>query len=165
SRPNIRFLPRRAPRADKCHPWSLTLWAPFGGRDEEEPKPALSVPTPTVLGCPGRLRGRQKHGRAETANVSMPAAGVLSGRRIYIEDIYPLVDGGSFAVKRIVNEPVEVWADIFRDGHVVLAADLLWRPEGAERWVRVPMQSRDNDRWAATFTPARVGRHLYAIEA
>jgi starch synthase (maltosyl-transferring) len=95
----------------------------------------------------------------------MPSVGDLSGRRIYIEDIYPLIDGGRFAVKRIVNEPVEVWADIFRDGHVVLAADLLWRPESAERWVRVPMQLRENDRWTATFTPARVGRHLYAIEA
>jgi len=95
----------------------------------------------------------------------MPAVGDLSGRRIYIENIYPLVDAGRFPVKRIVNEPVEVWADIFRDGHSLLAADLLWRVEGADRWVRMPMQPRENDRWTAIFTPTRVGRHLYAIEA
>jgi len=95
----------------------------------------------------------------------MPAVGDLSGRRIYIEDIYPRVDGGRFPVKRIVNEPVDVWVDIFRDGHVVLAADLLWRPEAAQRWVRIPMQLRENDRWTATFTPTRVGRHVFAIEA
>jgi starch synthase (maltosyl-transferring) len=95
----------------------------------------------------------------------MPSVGDLSGRRIYIEAIYPLVDAGRFPIKRIVNEPVEVWADIFRDGHAVLAADLLWRLEGADRWLRVPMQLHENDRWSASFTPTRVGRYLYAIEA
>ena len=95
----------------------------------------------------------------------MPAVGDLSGRRIYIQDIYPLVDDGRFPVKRTVDEPVEVWVDIFRNGHAVLAADLLWRSETADRWVRVPMQLRDNDRWTAAFTPNRVGRHVYAIEA
>jgi starch synthase (maltosyl-transferring) len=97
--------------------------------------------------------------------VSIPSVGDLSGRRIYIEDIYPLVDAGRFPVKRIVDEPIEVWADIVRDGHVVLAAELLWRLEGADRWLRVPMRLHDNDRWNASFTPAKVGRYFYAIEA
>jgi starch synthase (maltosyl-transferring) len=100
-----------------------------------------------------------------TANVSIPSVGDLSGRRIHIEDIYPLVDAGRFPVKRIVDEPIEVWADIFRDGHVVLAADLLWRLEGADRWLRVPMRLHGNDRWNASFTPTKVGRYFYAIEA
>jgi starch synthase (maltosyl-transferring) len=97
--------------------------------------------------------------------VSIPSVGDLSGRRIYIEDIYPLVDAGRFPVKRIVHEPIEVWADIFRDGHAVLAAELLWRLEGADRWLRVPMRLHDNDRWNASFTPTKVGRYFYAIEA
>jgi starch synthase (maltosyl-transferring) len=97
--------------------------------------------------------------------VSIPSVGDLSGRRIYIEDIYPLVDAGRFPVKRIVDEPIEVWADIFRDGHAVLAAELLWRLEGADRWLRVPMHLHDNDRWNASFTPTKVGRYFYAIEA
>src|SRR5437588_5093368 len=92
----------------------------------------LSVPAQTALELPlarpSRLHGRRMHGRAVTANVSIPSVGDILGRRIYIEDIYPLVDAGRFPVKRIVNEPVEIWADIFRDGHAVLAADLLWRP-------------------------------------
>jgi starch synthase (maltosyl-transferring) len=97
--------------------------------------------------------------------VSIPSVGDLSGRRIYIENIFPLVDAGRFPVKRIVDEPIDVWADVLRDGHVVLAADLLWRLEGADRWLRVPMRLHDNDRWGARFTPTRVGRYLYAIEA
>jgi starch synthase (maltosyl-transferring) len=100
-----------------------------------------------------------------TANFSISSVGDLASRRIYIEDIYPLVDGGRFAVKRIVNEPLEVWVDIFRDGHAALAADLLWRFEANGRWARVPMRLHNNDRWSASFTPTRVGRHVYLIEA
>ena len=105
------------------------------------------------------------HDRDVTANVSIPSLGDLSGRRIYIEDIYPVVDAGRFPIKRIAGETVEVWADIFRDGHAVLAAELLWRPEAANKWSRVPMLSRQNDRWSASFTPAKPGRYVYAIEA
>src|SRR5437016_6106983 len=85
--------------------------------------------------------------------------------RIYIEDVYPAVDDGRFAVKRIAAEPVEVWADIFRDGHAVPAADLLWRAQGSNDWSRTPMRLHGNDRWTATFVPPRPGRYIYAIEA
>jgi starch synthase (maltosyl-transferring) len=125
----------------------------------------LSVPSTSAGSPPDGPRERQTHGRAVTANVSIPSVRDLCGCRIVIEDIYPLVDCGRFPVKTIVNEPVEVWADIFRDGHAVLAAELLWRPEGADGWSRIPMRLADNDRWNASFTPTRVGRYLYAIEA
>jgi starch synthase (maltosyl-transferring) len=105
------------------------------------------------------------HDRNVTANVSFPSIGDLSGRRITIEDVYPLVDAGRFPVKRIVGEAVEVWADIFREGHAVLAAELLWRPEAADKWSREPMRLADNDRWQGSFTPGKVARHVYAIEA
>src|SRR5262249_15930603 len=70
---------------------------------------------------PGGSKGGKRN-RAVTANASIRSVGDLSTHRIYIEDVYPVVDGGRFPVKRIVGEEVEVWADIFRDGHVVLAA-------------------------------------------
>ena len=95
----------------------------------------------------------------------MPSIGDISGRRIYVEDIYPVLDAGRFPVKRIVGETLEVWADIFRDGHAVLAAELLWRPEAANRWSRVAMRLAQNDRWCASFTPGQPGRYVYAIEA
>jgi len=87
------------------------------------------------------------------------------GPRISIEDVYPTVDAGRFAVKRIAGETVEVWADIFRDGHAVLAAELMWRGEAQREWSRVPMRFDGNDRWTATFSPPQPGRYLYAIEA
>src|SRR6201996_1769962 len=53
-----------------------------------------------------------------------PTKAAIEGR-FYIEDVYPNVDSGRFAVKRIAGEPIEVWADVLRDGHDVLAAQLI----------------------------------------
>jgi starch synthase (maltosyl-transferring) len=88
-----------------------------------------------------------------------------TGPRFRIEAIYPSVDGGRYPVKRIAGEPVEVWADIFREGHDVLAAALLWRPEADAKWRRTPMLLHNNDRWRGEFTPPRPGWYLFAIEA
>ncbi len=88
-----------------------------------------------------------------------------AGGTFHIEDVYPLIDGGRFPVKRIVGERVEIWADIYRDGHDVTAAALIWRHEREREWHREPMTLHDNDRWSGSFVPDQVGRHLYAIEA
>ncbi len=87
------------------------------------------------------------------------------GGTFHIEDVYPLIDGGRFPVKRIAGEPVEVWADIYRDGHDVTAAALVWRLERDREWHRAPMTHHSNDRWFGSFTPGEAGRYVYAIEA
>jgi starch synthase (maltosyl-transferring) len=91
-------------------------------------------------------------------------AGTPAGQRFFIEDVFPCVDGGRFPVKRIAGEAVDVWADIIRDGHEVLAAALIWRPEHDARWVREPMRLDNNDRWRGQFVPPKPGRYVYAIE-
>ena len=83
----------------------------------------------------------------------------------HIEDVFPSIDGGRFPVKRIVGEPIEVWADIYRDGHEVIAAALVWRREVDREWRREPMTMDSNDRWSGTFVPDAPGRYVYAIEA
>ena len=75
----------------------------------------------------------------------------------HIEDVFPSIDGGRFAVKRIVGEPVEVWADIYRDGHEVIAAALVWRREVDREWRREPMTMHSNDRWRGSFVPDAAG--------
>jgi starch synthase (maltosyl-transferring) len=82
-----------------------------------------------------------------------------------IEDVYPKVDDGRYPVKRVVGETIEVWADIYRDGHETTSAALIWRPETEQDWLRVPMTFFGNDRWFGSFTPMRPGRYTYAIEA
>src|SRR5258708_33657193 len=88
-----------------------------------------------------------------------------TGPRFRIEDIYPCVEGGRYPVKRIVGEAVDVWADIFREGHDVIAAALLWKPERGRDWRREPMALRSNDRWQGSFTPLEPGWDLFAVAA
>lgn len=83
----------------------------------------------------------------------------------HIEDVYPCIEGGRFPVKRLAGEAIDVWADIFRSGHDVLAASLVWRRESDREWNRAPMALHDDDRWFGQFTPTEPGRYVYAIEA
>ena len=84
--------------------------------------------------------------------------------RILIEDVWPEIDGGRYPAKRVVGDEVAVWADIFRDGHDVIAAALKYASED-EPWRETPFAFHDNDRWVARFRPDRVGRWRYTIEA
>ncbi|HET6492220.1 MAG TPA: alpha-1,4-glucan--maltose-1-phosphate maltosyltransferase [Burkholderiales bacterium] len=88
-----------------------------------------------------------------------------TGPRFLIEDIFPSVDDGRYPVKRIAGENVDVWADIFREGHDVVAAALLWRPERDTDWRHAPMRLHSNDRWHGSFNPPAPGSYLFAIEA
>src|SRR6185437_5275949 len=91
--------------------------------------------------------------------------GMAANGAFHIENIYPSIDNGRFAVKRIVGESIKVWADIYRDGHDVTTAALVWRREGEPEWRRAPMVHHSNDRWHGAFLPDAVGRYVYAIEA
>jgi len=47
-----------------------------------------------------------------------PAAGIPTGSiHAIVENLQPVVDGGSFPNKAVPGEIIEVTADIFRDGH------------------------------------------------
>jgi starch synthase (maltosyl-transferring) len=81
-----------------------------------------------------------------------------AGGAFHIEDVFPQVDGGRFPVKRIVGESVDVWADIYRDGHDIAAAALVWRRELDREWRRAPMTLHSNDRWGGSFVPDAPGR-------
>ncbi|WP_229729257.1 alpha-1,4-glucan--maltose-1-phosphate maltosyltransferase [Agaricicola taiwanensis] len=85
--------------------------------------------------------------------------------RVVIENVWPEIDGGRTPVKRVVGDEVEVWADIFTDGHDKLAAELLYRGPSDRNWCRVPMTHRENDRWSARFTVMEIGRYYFTIEA
>jgi starch synthase (maltosyl-transferring) len=89
----------------------------------------------------------------------------LASSRVTIEEVWPQIDGGRHPVKRAVGDMLEVWADIFADGHDRIAAVLRYREEGARDWAEAPMALVDNDRWVGRFPLARNGRYLYVIEA
>ncbi|HWM45554.1 MAG TPA: alpha-1,4-glucan--maltose-1-phosphate maltosyltransferase [Xanthobacteraceae bacterium] len=86
-------------------------------------------------------------------------------KRIFFEDVFPSVDEGRYPVKRIAGEHVEVWADIFRDGHEVIAGSLCWRRQNDRKWLSTPLQFHQNDRWHASFRPETPGRYVFALVA
>ena len=84
---------------------------------------------------------------------------------LVIDRVTPQVSGGPFAVKRVIGRPIVVEADVFAEGHDLLAAELLWRAADEKDWQRVRMVGLGNDRWRASMMPKRIGRHLFTIEA
>ena len=84
---------------------------------------------------------------------------------VVIENLQPLIDGGRYPIKRIVGEDLVVEADIFRDGHDVVAAILKWRVLGKRAWRETPMNFIDNDRWRGVCTLYDEDIHEYTVEA
>ncbi len=82
-----------------------------------------------------------------------------------IENLQPLIDDGRYPVKRVVGEDLVVEADIFRDGHDVVAAVLKWRVLGKRAWRETPMIFVDNDRWRGACTLYDNAIHEYTVEA
>ncbi len=100
---------------------------------------------------------------ASTSRQSLPSD---DGRaRAVIEAITPAVDGGRFAVKRLVGDRVDVEADCFADGHDMLACMLRHRRDDETQWQETPMVVLNNDRWSAAFTVPAPGRYRYTITA
>jgi starch synthase (maltosyl-transferring) len=86
-------------------------------------------------------------------------------QRAVIENVAPEIDGGRFAIKRIVGERVVVEADIFADGHDSLTAILKFRAAENSEWSETPMELLSNDRWRGEFAVTKPGNYFYKIEA
>jgi starch synthase (maltosyl-transferring) len=86
-------------------------------------------------------------------------------RRVVIENVLPSVDGGRFAIKRTPGERVVVSADVFADGHDVIAAVVLYRHAGSGAWREAAMAPLGNDRWQAAFRVEALGEYEYTVEA
>src|SRR5438067_11312785 len=69
-----------------------------------------------------------------------------------IENLQPLIDGGRYPVERVTGEDLIVEADIFKEGHDVVAAALKWRMAVEPRWHETPMKLIVNDRWRGACT-------------
>jgi starch synthase (maltosyl-transferring) len=85
--------------------------------------------------------------------------------RAVIDRVYPEIDGGRFAVKRVVGDRMVVEADVFADGHDVLACMLGFKHEHDADWREVPMTALVNDRWRGEFPLEKLGRYRYTVTA
>lgn len=91
-------------------------------------------------------------------------------KRVSIDNVSPEIDCGEVSLKRVVNEPVKVEADIFTDGHDKVDAVLLFREKkkarGKEKkWEEKAMEFLGNDHWTAQFEIGDTGEYEYSISA
>ena len=84
--------------------------------------------------------------------------------RIVIDDVRPSTPR-RYPAKAVVGEAVRVSADIFKDGHDELAAQVRWRPSASDKWAVAPMREIGNDRWEAVVEPTTLGDHELVVEA
>ncbi len=84
--------------------------------------------------------------------------------RIIIENVSPQLDGGKFAIKRIVGQKVEVTADVFPDGHDIIACCVHYKHENDKKYAEVRMQTTENDGYTASFTTEKQGFYSYFVE-
>jgi len=120
------------------------------------------------------MTASQLHGAPEPApgpapdraprQVPHPATSSTIGR-IPVVEVAPCIEHGAFPAKSVVNEPFEVTATVFREGHdSVRATVVLTNPDGGEQPVPMTLTSPGLDRWAATISGDRTGQWSYRVE-
>jgi starch synthase (maltosyl-transferring) len=99
------------------------------------------------------------------ASVQQHGTQAVDGRRrAVIENVQPSVDGGRFAIKRVVGEAVVVEADAFADGHDAVRVVVRYRsPNNDSR--EVEMVALGNDRWRASFEVTELGLWRFEVYA
>ena len=85
--------------------------------------------------------------------------------RVYIDNVYPEIDGGKYPIRRVPGEIVEVEADVFADGHDLVCARLLYRHFSEKKFSIAPMESTGGERWKGSFEITKQGTYIYTIEA
>ena len=92
-------------------------------------------------------------------------ASIQGQQRVIIENISPQLEAGRFAVKAFMGDVIKVDADIFLDGHDLLAANLFYKFSKDKNWTSVSMNFTLNDHYEAYFTVSENGSYTYTIEA
>lgn len=86
-------------------------------------------------------------------------------KRVVIEAVKPQINCGEHFIKRVINEIVIVNANVFGDGHDVIAVALLYKHENAKSWSETRMQALGNDEWNASFVVEQQGFYSYKVQA
>lgn len=84
---------------------------------------------------------------------------------IIIENVSPEINSGQFAAKWTQYKPLFVEADIFKDGHDVIKANLKYKKKSEENWQTSPLKATYNDHWLGSFTPNTNTYYQFTIEA
>ncbi len=85
--------------------------------------------------------------------------------RVVIEKIEPSCADGSFPVRTVIGDPVDVTAHVFADGHDALRAVLRYRCPGDPEWQETDLEKLHNDEWRGSFAPENIGVHEFTVAA
>ncbi|KGL61678.1 alpha-1,4-glucan--maltose-1-phosphate maltosyltransferase [Polaribacter sp. Hel1_85] len=84
--------------------------------------------------------------------------------RIVVENIAPQINQGTIFIKRVVDEIVNVTADVLVDGHDVLQTSILFKHEKDKKWSEIRMSPTFNDEYTASFQTKKQGYYSYKVE-
>lgn len=86
--------------------------------------------------------------------------------RIPVMNVSPVIEGGAYAAKAVVNELIPIRATIFREGHdAVNASVVLTDPHGKEtRYPMTALEPRGLDPWEAWVRPDAEGDWTFRVE-
>jgi starch synthase (maltosyl-transferring) len=84
---------------------------------------------------------------------------------IVIQNVEPELNCGRYPVKRELGDWLVVRADIFREGHDLLNAAVLYRSPQSDEWSETSLRLGVNDRWEGSFPLDRIGHWHYTVES
>ena len=124
----------------------------------------MFAPFPVPLTpVPGKELATRFHPVSDrTSDRRSPTRGL---EHLTIECVEPELDCGRYPVKRIAGDVVRVGADVIKDGHDTLAAQIIVRAPGEPAWPIQMVFDYDADRWFGEFTVDRIGRWKFTVEA
>ncbi|HEX5404674.1 MAG TPA: maltotransferase domain-containing protein, partial [Pseudonocardiaceae bacterium] len=87
--------------------------------------------------------------------------------RIVVEDVRPTVSDGRYPARAVVGEHLPVSATVWREGHDVIAARVVWRPpgDGRTRYGDMVLAETGMDLFSGVFLPDAVGQWCFRVEA
>ena len=85
-------------------------------------------------------------------------------KRVVIESVSPQVNNGSVFIKRVIDELINVTADVLVDGHDKIQASVLFKHEKEKNWNEIRMHHINNDGWGATFQVHKQGFYSYKVQ-
>jgi starch synthase (maltosyl-transferring) len=86
--------------------------------------------------------------------------------RIIIVEVRPQLGCGRYAIKRIAGEHLRIAADILKEGHDTLAAEVRYRLAPAGAWQhQLMIYAYNEDEWSATIPLEAVGTVEYTVAA
>lgn len=86
-------------------------------------------------------------------------------KRVIIEKVFPEIDNGEFAIRRVPGEKVNLKAHVFADGHDVLSVFVFYKHESAAAWEKKEMKLLYNDEWLCDFAVDKQGAYSYTVKA